>query len=387
MVWTTRPVFVETTWTDCTPAPLLTTSRWPPSGDSVAFTGRSPNGDWLPAGVIVRPLMSRPAPGTCDAAGAGLRAAAKASAQVATSATSAQTKKIHGGLPRRFTFGFLDSIEGSLDVDTRRATDTGLTCLPERKVRGQSPKPGGPPPPTNPLARLRRVLPRLRGGEIRWLGSGQDGGPDGARQVAELGGQDLGRAIGDVQPRHHRLGDAIDERRAQPVAEPAANDDRLQVEKVLGVGQRDAQCPDRLVDQTDCDGVMRGEGLGDHPAGGSVAPPLLHDVEELCAAACGAPAPGGGLHGTATGVRLQVPPLAAAAAAAAVADERVPDLAGGSETDPQLVVEDQAAAHAGAHEDTEEVFEGPSRASLPLAQDGRPDVVVHLDMGPSQRLR
>src|ERR1700730_12014568 len=108
MVWTTCPVFVETTWTAGTPAPLLTTSRWPPSGDSAAFTGRSPSGDWLPAGVIVRPVMSRAAPGTCGAGGAGVGAKEKASAQAAPGATSAQKKKTHGGLPRRFTFGFLD---------------------------------------------------------------------------------------------------------------------------------------------------------------------------------------------------------------------------------------------------------------------------------------
>src|SRR2546429_4818756 len=157
--------------------------------------------------------------------------------------------------------------------------------------------------------------------------------------------------MGDVQPRRHRLGDAIDERRAQPVAETSADNDRLQVEQVLGVGQRDAQGPDRLVDQVHRDGVVAGQRLGDHPTGGPVPASLVHDVEEFGAPAASAPALGGRLDRTPAGVRLQVTALAATAAAAAVPDDRVTDLSGGAETDSELVVQDQAAADAGAHED------------------------------------
>src|SRR5207245_712613 len=120
----------------------------------------------------------------------------------------------------------------------------------------------------------------------------------------------------------------------------ATDDDRLQVQQVLCVRQRHAQGPDRLVDQVHGDRVVTGQRLGDHPTGGPVTAPLLHDVEEFCSLAPGPPAPGGRLDGSAAGIGLQVASLAAPAPAPSVPDHGVADLAGGAKTTVQLAAED-----------------------------------------------
>ena len=57
------------------------------------------------------------------------------------------------------------------------------------------------------------------------------------------------RLVGHEEVRCHLRHDAIDEWLAEAVAEAAAHDDRLQVEKVLSRGKTDAQRPGRVLDQ------------------------------------------------------------------------------------------------------------------------------------------
>src|SRR5215831_16838460 len=94
----TFPVPVATTCRDWIPAPLLTTSRSAPSGDSTALTGRSPSGIWLPAGVIVRLLMSRVLPEPCSPGSPAPLAAAKAApappTTIAAAMAAATTRRL-----------------------------------------------------------------------------------------------------------------------------------------------------------------------------------------------------------------------------------------------------------------------------------------------------
>src|SRR5205823_2558825 len=112
--------------------------------------------------------------------------------------------------------------------------------------------------------------------------------------------------------------DPVHEGLAEAVAEAAADDDRLQVEQVLGVGHRDPQGLDGVVDQPLGHLVLAFQGGRDHTAGQAIAASVGHDLEELgLEPLLGLPAPGRGLYAAASGVSLEAAAAAARALAAA----------------------------------------------------------------------
>src|SRR5262249_12965580 len=64
---------------------------------------------------------------------------------------------------------------------------------------------------------------------------------------------------------------------AEPISQPAADNDRFQIEQVLSVYERDAQTPHSVVDQPHSHRITLGQCLLDDAAGHPVATPLAHD--------------------------------------------------------------------------------------------------------------
>ena len=64
---------------------------------------------------------------------------------------------------------------------------------------------------------------------------------------------------------------------AEPISQPAADNDRFQIEQVLSVYERDAQTPHSVVDQPHSHRITLGQCLLYDAAGHPVATPLAHD--------------------------------------------------------------------------------------------------------------
>src|ERR1700736_2243746 len=117
------------------------------------------------------------------------------------------------------------------------------------------------------------------------LTASEHGAADRAGQLTQLRRTELRRPIRHVQAGMHGLRDTVHEGRAELVPQSAAENNRLQVEQVLRVGERDPKRPNRLVDQLDYNPVLLGKRGRDHAARGAVSTLLLHDLEELGASA------------------------------------------------------------------------------------------------------
>src|SRR3984893_17175491 len=239
---------------------------------------------------------------------------------------------------------------------------------------------------TPPCARAPYKSPGEGRRQRRGLTASQHGSADRAGQVTQLGRKELRRPIRHVQAGMHGLSDPVHEGLAELVPQSAAENNRLQVEQVLRVGERDAKRPDRLVDQLDYNAVLLGERGRDHAARGAISTLLLHDLEELGAPALRLPSTRRVLDRSATGVGLQVTEHAAAALASSVLDQCVANLTRRAKSLPQLTVQHQAATNPGAHEHAQEVLEGPTRALPPLAEHRHAHVIIEVHVHTAQTL-
>src|SRR5207244_703985 len=108
---------------------------------------------------------------------------------------------------------------------------------------------------------------------------------------------------------------------------------------------------DRAVDDLRGHLVAMLEGAGPHAAREPAATALLHDLEQIGVLAALGQAACAGLHRGASGIGLEAAAAAAGAAPAVLLDHRMADLPSRATAGPELAVEHQPTAHAGAPED------------------------------------
>ena len=121
------------------------------------------------------------------------------------------------------------------------------------------------------------------------------------------------------------------------------------------------------------------EGLGPHAARQPRAFLLLHDREELGLLALVSAPASLDLHRRSPGVGLEAAATTARAWCAIGLDHHVSDLASSAASEPELVVDDDAAADARTAEDSEHRRVGASRAELGLGHDPHLHVVGQFD--------
>src|SRR4051812_40101745 len=202
--------------------------------------------------------------------------------------------------------------------------------------------------------------------QLTTLARDEQRGAHRAAQVAQRREAHDRRLAVEEQMRLHRRGDARDVRVAEPDAQPAADDDRVDVEQVLRGGDAGAERGDRARHELHRHRVLRAQRAGPDAAGQPVAAALLHDLEQLRVLAVVMQAPRAGLHGGASRVGLHAAAASAGAAGAVAAHDDVADLARGPAPEPRLAAEHEAAADAGAPEDAEDGVELAGGAELEL---------------------
>ncbi len=193
--------------------------------------------------------------------------------------------------------------------------------------------------------------------------------------------------LGNAQARLHGVGHPPDERGAEAVTEPSADDHRLHVQGVLSVGEGDAERVDRLVDQRSRELVALVQGVRDDGAGHPVPSLALHDVEQHGAGALALLATGGTLDAEPAGVGLEAAAPAAGALTTTVLHDRVADLPGAAPPAAELPAKDDAASHTRAYEDSQQVLVRAPGAAVELPHRGDAYVVVHRDGYATERLR
>ena len=204
---------------------------------------------------------------------------------------------------------------------------------------------------------------------------GELGRTDGARQVAEPGRHHRGgHAAEEVRPGGG--GDPVDERLAEALREPAAHDDRLDVQQVLTRGERDPEGPHGPIEQPLRHGITVMQGLLDDAGRHAVPVVLGHQVEQHRVLTLRDETLSLPLHARPSRVGLEVPLPPAPASPTVGLDRHVPDLAGRAATSPDPAIEDEPAAHAGADRHEQEAREVPAGAPPQLADRGDGDVVV-----------
>ena len=172
--------------------------------------------------------------------------------------------------------------------------------------------------------------------------------------------------------------------RAEPLAEAAADDDRLHVEQCHGRADPDPERLHRAQDQLLRNLVARLQRAQPDPAREPVAPPLLHQLEQHRRTLLGELARPL-LERPAARIRLDATLETAVAAAAAGLRADVADLAGRAAARELPAVHHDAAADARAPEDAEERVEPATGAEAVLGLDRDVDVVSDPD-GPAELL-
>ena len=188
------------------------------------------------------------------------------------------------------------------------------------------------------------------------------------------------------QVRGHLLDDLIDERLTESVAEAAADDDRLQVEEVLGRCETDAQSPRGVVDQLLRHSIALRERSRVDAGAEALATTLFHDPEQCRLLPALDQTPRAALHAGSSRVGLETAATSAGTPQATWLHDDVTDLPAGSPAVMELAVEDEAPSDAGAHPDAEQVLIRSTRSSLVLAEDADADIVSDPHLLPPKRL-
>ena len=293
----------------------------------------------------------------------------------------ARTDEVPSAVPDRVQpAGVVDRDAAAAAADDARARAAGR---PPRRRPGASARHRPPRAARHPwpLGSHRRVRPRPRGRPAEAtsapltsvvlgvrLPADENSGADGARQISELRAEHDRRAVRHEQVRGHLLDDLIDERLTEPVAEAAADDDRLQVEEVLRRCETDAQSPRGVVDQLlrHSIALLERARLDARAEPVAAALSMIPNRFVLCPRLTSAAR---ALHARPSGVGLEAAAPAAGAPQPAGPDDHVTELPAGAPAVAELALEDEAPADAGADPDAEQVLVRATRAARVGAED------------------
>src|ERR1022692_1350948 len=179
--------------------------------------------------------------------------------------------------------------------------------------------------------------------------------------------------------RLHRGGDPLCSGNAEAGAEAAADHDRVEIEQVDRRTDTGAERLHGAVDQPRRELVAAHERRGPDAARQAIALVLAHQLEQFRLRSFRLGPPGAPLHRRAAGGRLEAALPAARARGSVHPDDDVPELSRGAAAEPELAVDHDRAADAGAPPDAEERAIRPPRAEEPLGFDGDADVVAERD--------